>query len=118
VSDGSLAAEISTAMVKLLTEYTGRGPRQARTYLQDDLVTIVMRDSLTKAERSLIASDAAEHVLTTRGLVQTAMHKDITATVERLTGRRVVAMLSANHIDPDIMIENLLLEPIIKSPES
>lgn len=113
LSGGSLAAEISTAMVKLLSDYTGRGPTQARTYLHDDLITIVLRDSLTKAERSLISSGAGEHVLQTRHLVQGAMRQDITTIVQQLTGRRVIAILSANHIDPDVMIENLLLDGLV-----
>lgn len=114
LSRGSLAAEIANAMVKLLTEYTGRGPTQARAYLNDDLISIVLRNSLTKAERSLIASSQGDHVLETRQLVQRAMREDISSTVEQLTGRRVVAMLSANHLEPDIMIESLLLDGPIR----
>jgi hypothetical protein len=30
---------------------------------------------------------------------------------ERLTGRSVVAFLSANHLDPDIAVESMVLAP-------
>ena len=33
------------------------------------------------------------------------------AAVERLTGRRVIAFLSANHHEPDASVEVFLLEP-------
>ena len=39
-----------------MSDHIGRGPTRARTYLQDDLVSVVVRDSLTKGERSLLES--------------------------------------------------------------
>jgi hypothetical protein len=40
-----------------------------------------------------------------RDAFQDAMRDDMVAQVERLTGRRVIAFLSDNHIDPDVAIE-------------
>src|SRR5674476_141866 len=48
---GSVSAAISSVVVKLLREYTGRGPTKARTYVDDDLITVVLRDTLTMGER-------------------------------------------------------------------
>jgi hypothetical protein len=31
--------------------------------------------------------------------------------IERLTGRRVIAFISANHIDPDLTVETFILAP-------
>ena len=56
VGAGSVAADISNAVVRLLSEYTGRGPTKARTHIHEDLVTVVLRDTLTKGERSLVAA--------------------------------------------------------------
>jgi hypothetical protein len=39
------------------------------------------------------------------------MRDDLTAGVEKITGRRVIAFLSANHLDPDIAIESFMLAP-------
>lgn len=108
---GSLTNSISNLVVRLLNEYTGRGPTRARTYINDDLISIVLHDTLTRGEQSLVADGYAERVLDTRHMYQRSMRKDIIAGVEELTGRRVIAFLSDNHIDPDIAIENLLLEP-------
>lgn len=40
-----------------MSEYTGRGPTKARTYVNEDLVSVLLRDTLTKGERSLVSSD-------------------------------------------------------------
>jgi uncharacterized protein YbcI len=117
---GSVSNAISNMMVRLLSEYTGRGPTKARTYLQDDLITVVMRDTLTKAELQLARGGQMDHVRQTRRLFQDAMREDIVAGIEGLTGRRVLAFLSDNHIDPDLAVETIILEPsgIERHPET
>ena len=39
------------------------------------------------------------------------MREDFTAGIEEITGRVVIAFLSANHIDPDMAIESFALAP-------
>jgi uncharacterized protein YbcI len=111
-SGGSRSAAISNLTVRLLSEYTGRGPTRARTYFNDDLVTIVLQDTLTKGERTLVKKDRRELVLTTRTTFQEVMGNDLIAGIEEILGRKVVAFLSAQHIDPDIAIESFILAPI------
>lgn len=108
---GSLTSAISNAVVRLMSEYTGRGPTKARTYIQQDLVTVVLRDTLTKGERSLLRDGESELVLKMRKAYQKTMRRDLVAAVELLVERRVIAFLSDNHIDPDVAIESFLLEP-------
>src|SRR4051794_14388070 len=74
---GSLAAAISNGVVRLMNEYTGRGPTRARTYISDDLVSVVLRDTLTKGERSLVADDKTELVLSTRKAFQITMRDEL-----------------------------------------
>jgi uncharacterized protein YbcI len=111
VGVGSIAADISNAVVRLLSEYTGRGPTKARTHVHDDLITVVLRDTLTKGERSLVAAGKTEVVLAARKAYQNAMKTDLVAAVEQCSGRKVAAFLSENHIEPDIAIESFVLEP-------
>jgi uncharacterized protein YbcI len=68
-----------------------------------------VQDLLTKGERSLIRDGKADLVLETRRAYQLTMREDFTAGIEEITGRRVIAFLSANHIDPDIAIESFML---------
>jgi len=109
-SNPSLA--ISNLTVRLLSQYTGRGPTKARTYLNDDLVTIVLQDSLTHAERTLVEKGRSELVLATRRTFQDVMGEDLIAGVQEILGREVVAFCSANHVDPDIAVETLILAPV------
>jgi uncharacterized protein YbcI len=108
--NGSRAAAISNGTVRLLNEYTGRGPTRARTYINDQLVSIVLRDGLTKGERSLVTEGESELVLDLRKAFQRTMRDDLVALVEDVTGGTVIAFLSANHIDPDIAVETFVLE--------
>jgi len=102
---------ISNLIVRLLSEYTGRGPTRARTHFNENLVTIVVQDLLTKGERSLIRDGREDLVLETRQAYQQTMGDALTAGIEEITGRQVIAFLSANHLDPDLAIENFLLAP-------
>jgi len=108
---GSLTAAISNAIVRIMSEYTGRGPTKARTSIRDDVVLVLMQDTLTKAERSLLEAGETDFVLKTRHLFQTTMSDDLVAAVEMLTERKVIAFMSANHVDPDMAAEMFVLEP-------
>jgi uncharacterized protein YbcI len=108
---GELAAEISNGMVKTVARYTGRGPTKARTTVGRDTVFVVLADTLTKGERSLVDAGFTEHVLDTRRHYQKAMEADAIAMVERLTGRTVTGFMSDNHVDPDLGAEIFVLAP-------
>jgi len=100
---------ISNLVVRLLSEYTGRGPTKARTHFNDNLITVVVQDLLTRGERSLIRDGKADLVLEMRRAYQLTMRDDFIAGIEEITGRVVIAFLSANHIDPDVAIESFML---------
>jgi uncharacterized protein YbcI len=114
---GGTAHAISNMVVGVLNDYTGRGPTRASTYIQEDLITVVLRDTLTRGERTLVDGGEEKHVLETRMMYQQRMRGAIVAAVEELTGRRVLAFLSANHIDPDLAIESIVLEPVSSGGE-
>jgi uncharacterized protein YbcI len=110
-ANNSKHAAISNMTVRLLSEYTGRGPTRARTFLNEDMVTIVLKDTLTKAERQLVENERGELVLSTRKTFQEIMSNDLIAGIEEILQRKVIAFLSANHIAPDIAIESFILAP-------
>jgi uncharacterized protein YbcI len=111
--EGPLAANaaISDGAVRLLHEYTGRGPTRSHTTINTNSVMIVLGDTLTKGERTLVESGKADRVLQVRHDFQMAMRDDLVALVEGATERNVVAFMSQNHIDPDAAVEVFLLEP-------
>lgn len=107
---GSQSAAVSNLMVRLLSEYTGRGPTRARAHFSDELISIVLRDTLTKGEKSLVRDGRAQLVLDTRRAYQMTMRDELVAGIEEITGRRVIAFLSDNHIEPDIAVESFVMD--------
>jgi uncharacterized protein YbcI len=110
-SDGELAAAIATEVVHRLGVYTGRGPTKARAHVDRDVVTVLLHDAMTKSERHLVSGGHAAAVLQTRSVIQELMRPELVAFVEDLMGRRVMAFMSANHIDPDMAVETFVLAP-------
>jgi uncharacterized protein YbcI len=110
-SHGRLRAEISNAVVRTTTDYTGRGPKRARTVMAGDWIFVTLSDTLTKGERRLAENGKADFVREARHAFQQVMRDDLVLEIERLTGRRVSAFLSDNHIDPDVAIEVFMLQP-------
>lgn len=107
---GRLAAAISTAVVHVFTEYTGRGPTRARTTLDAELVVVMLQDALTKAEHTLVRAGKDAEVLHLRRTFQDTMRSDLIEAVERLTAARVQAFMSANHIAPDAAAEIFVMD--------
>lgn len=106
----SLHLALSNAIVVLLRDYTGRGPTKARTTIRDNVVLVILEQTLTKGEQSLVAKGRSEQVLGIRHEFQEAMREESSAKVAELTGRKVIAMMSANHIEPDLGAEIYVLD--------
>jgi uncharacterized protein YbcI len=104
-------AEITNGIVRLFSEYYGRGPTRAKSYLLEDryLVT-VLRDTMTTVERTLAENGEADLVRRVRLTFQEAMADSFKGVVERVLGRRVTAYHSQILIEPDVGIEFFLLE--------
>ncbi len=101
---------ISNAFVGLLREYTGRGPTKARTTIRDNTVVVMLEQTLTKGEQVLVDKGRGENVLALRHEYQEAMREESSNQVAELTGRNVLAMMSANHLDPDLAAEIYVLD--------
>ncbi len=103
---GHLLAAISTSIVGILRDHYGRGPMRAKTYALDDIIVVVMRGSgFTPLEQTIMDSGEPERVVAMREDFQRVMSQRYQATIEQLTGRRVLAFLSQAHVEPDITME-------------
>jgi uncharacterized protein YbcI len=107
----SPAAMISTSSVQLLHEFTGRGPTKAKTLINEDMVTVVLADTLTKGEQKLVDEGLHDRVIQLRHDYQMVMREDLVRIVETNLERKVIAFMSQNHIDPDLAVEVFVLEP-------
>ena len=107
---GELNASITSALVGIHTQYLGRGPRRASTFHYGHALVTLMHDVPTPAEKSLTRTNQTEAVDHIRHLFQEAMEADFREAVERLTGRKVLAFIGGNHIEPDIAAELFILD--------
>lgn len=109
-TERELTREISREMVALMKKYVGRGPTFARTYIQEDVVVVLLHDTMTKAEETLREEKQEDKVRELRHLFQGAFRPEAIALVERAVGKRVLAFLSDHAVDPDWAIEAFVLE--------
>ena len=109
--DGALLTALSNAVVQIVREYTGRGPTKARASIRDNVVIVLMQETLLKAEHSLINDSKGALVVEMRRSFQQTMRDELSAAVERLTERKVIAFMSDSHLDPDYSIEVFVLAP-------
>ena len=109
--DGALRQDISNEIVGLYKEHYGKGPTRCRTYLEPDLVIVVLGEGYTAAEQTLFEGGRWYEVRQTRQIWQDTMKERFVETIERLTGRSVRAFMSANHQDPDLAVEMFVLDP-------
>jgi uncharacterized protein YbcI len=108
--ENSLHVAISNTIVGLLREYAGRGPTRARTSIRDNVVMVMLEETLTKGEQVLVDKGRGENVLALRHEYQEAMREEGSFKVAEITGRDVLAMMSANHLNPDLAVEIFVLD--------
>lgn len=102
---------ISASMVECYGRFYGHDRTTATTYINDNVVVCVLEDILTTDEDARIAAGAAAGVIDGRVAFQTDAEDEFTAEIERHTGRKVVAFMSANQTAPGIACELFFLEP-------
>lgn len=110
LTGGRLNAALANAIVQIHNQYLGRGPSKGQAFFRDRVVVVVMEETLTKAERSLIDAGRGDHVLGMRQEFQRTMEDDVIQAVEELTGCKVLAFMSDNHIAPDMAAELFVLD--------
>jgi uncharacterized protein YbcI len=107
--DGTVRAQISNEMVRLHREYYGRGPTKARVYSEDDLVVVVLEETFTPAEKTLIGRGEADGIQDIRRRFQRVMADQFRSIVEQATGRAVRSFMSETDLENDISAEIFLL---------
>jgi uncharacterized protein YbcI len=107
---GELNQAIARAVVRGHTRIVGRGPTKAQAFYRHNIVVVVMTDTLTHGERSLLADGRHDSVRRLRCEFQQAMRDDLVREVEFLTGGKVVAFMSTTHLEPDVSAELFVLD--------
>ncbi len=111
VAHDAASTAISEELSAIHTGFYGTPVARVRTHVLDDLVLSVLDIELTRIETRMLELGRNEAVLTLRHEVQGAERAAFTASVERATGRRVIAFLSSTNLDPPFVSELFRLEP-------
>jgi uncharacterized protein YbcI len=112
-TSGTLAASVSRAVVRLMHEFTGRGPTRARAIMNANSVLVLLEDTLTRAELNLLGACESEAVVTMRRTYFAAMREQASATVAEITGRGVISMMA--DLDPDANMAVVFFAPRARS---
>ncbi len=115
--DGELPArsvllDVSNEMVRLYKEQFGRGPTRVRSdWAGSDALLCTLQDSMTPAERNLVAMGEHQRLRDTRMFFQYSSVDEFVGIVERLTGRKVRAFISGIDTEADVSAELFYFEP-------
>jgi uncharacterized protein YbcI len=117
-TQGEIEASICQGMSRFELEYMGRGPKDIRTHLIDDLVVVRLQGVLTAAEQHLVKSLTADkgrdllkqvrtHLLETARPLMEGM-------VQEITG---VKVLSLHHDISTVTGEEVVLFTLMQAPQ-
>ena len=107
---GELNAAVTSALVGIYSDHLARGPRKASTFHHGHVLVTLMCDVLTPAEKALVENGQTEAVARIHHLFHETMEADLREAVERLTGRKVLALIGGHHFDPDVAAELFVLD--------
>jgi len=108
-----LLSQVSNEMVRIYKEQFGRGPTRARTHwCGPDALLVLLEDTLTPAERNLVAMGQHGRLRDTRTFFQYSSVSEFCEPVERLTGRKVRSFISGI----DTMVDGLSVETFVLHP--
>jgi uncharacterized protein YbcI len=109
-SGSSITAEVSNAMVGLKKKFYGRGPDQAKSYVNDNYVFCVLNGGLTQNEKTLVDAGEERLVRSYRLRFQEVMAEQTMEAVAQITGRKVLTYHSQMLFDPATGIEIFVLD--------
>ena len=110
---GELLMRISNDVVQAQKRYFGKGPVQARSYMFDDLLFVVMREGMTVAEQTMLDFGMPDLVRQFRQEFQNKMNDELTGLIEALTGRKVINYQSQVLFDPNMIIEMFVFSDMV-----
>jgi uncharacterized protein YbcI len=116
-TQGEIEAAICEGMSRFEQEYMGRGPKDIRAHLIDDVLFVRLQGVLTAAEQHLVKSQPAEkgrdllkqvrtHLLETARQLMEAM-------VQEITGMKVITM---HHDISTVTGEEVVLFTLVEAP--
>jgi uncharacterized protein YbcI len=112
IHGGRLLVAVADGVVRVQRDFTGKGPTTCKAYWAGpDILVVMLRGGYTTAEQTLFEGGHGQAVRESRMKLQDTLGARMSAMIEELTGRKVIAFMSASHQDPDLAAELFVLEP-------
>ncbi|HET8760246.1 MAG TPA: DUF2294 domain-containing protein [Nitrospiria bacterium] len=90
---GQVEAEISAALIQFEKDFMGRGPRETKAYIIEDMVLVRLKGVLTPAEQQLAKNaEGTELIKRLRSNLLEQARELLTSTIEKITGLVAVSL--------------------------
>jgi uncharacterized protein YbcI len=107
---GALLARISNEIVRAQKDAWGKGPVQAKSYMFDDMLFVVMHDGMTAAELTMLGFGHHDMVRQFRQTFENEMTAKLTELIEDVTGRKVLTYQSQILFEPHRVVEMFVFD--------
>jgi uncharacterized protein YbcI len=92
---GEVEAAISEAMVGFEIDFMGRGPKEARSHIIEDLILVRLKGVLTPAEQQLAKrADGVELIKKMRSTLIESARDKLSAVISETSGAKVLDILT------------------------
>jgi uncharacterized protein YbcI len=90
---GQVEAEISAALIQFEKDFMGRGPRETKAYIIEDMVLVRLKGVLTPAEQQLAKNaEGTELIKRLRSNLLEQARELLSGTIEKITGLQVTSL--------------------------
>lgn len=114
---GATLSELSRTLVTIFKRNYGKGPVRARSFLQKDVLTVILEGGYTTIEHKLEEHGHTNEIIASRLAMQKAVEDQMRGAIETILNRSVRSFMSANDPANDLQAEVFVLEPIDHAPE-
>jgi uncharacterized protein YbcI len=108
---GQHLLEVSNAVVRVHKQLSGKGPTKARSYLNHDLLVVLLEGGFTRSEQTLLEAGHDRELMEARLAMHEAAEDDLRRAVEEVLGRKVRAFMSATDPGTGFQAELFVLAP-------
>jgi uncharacterized protein YbcI len=102
-------ANIANDLVRLKAQYYGKGPTEAKAFINDETLVVVLKGGLTTVERTLLGAGEFDLVRSVRLKFQQAMGQAFVDAVQRAADVHVLTYMSQIVFDPEYTYELFVL---------
>jgi len=90
---GQVEAEISNALIQFEKDFMGRGPKETKAYIIEDMVLVRLKGVLTPAEQQLAKNAAGTDLIKQiRSNLLEQARELLSGTIEEITGLKVISL--------------------------